>query len=66
MRQKSIPGDVREPCPRHSAGDARPPKHHAAEEKIRIVLDGRRGETSVAEAVPCIRGSAAVVPALPS
>jgi transposase len=24
-------------------------KHHAAEEKIRIVLDGRRGETSIAE-----------------
>ena len=24
-------------------------KHHAAEEKIRIVLDGLRGETSIAE-----------------
>ena len=24
-------------------------KHHAAEEKIRIVLDGPRGETSIAE-----------------
>jgi transposase-like protein len=24
-------------------------KHHAAEEKIRIVLDGLRGETSTAE-----------------
>ena len=24
-------------------------KHHAAEEKIRVVLDGLRGETSIAE-----------------
>ena len=29
-------------------------KHHAAEEKIRIVLDGLRGETSIAEL--CRRG----------
>ena len=26
-------------------------KHHAAEEKIRIVLDGLRGETSIAESM---------------
>ena len=32
-------------------------KHHAAEEKIRIVLDGLRGETSIAEV--CRRGGIA-------
>jgi transposase len=29
--------------------------HHAAEEKIRIVLDGLRGETSIAELCRCQR-----------
>jgi len=33
-------------------------KHHAAEEKIRIVLDGLRGETSIAEL--CRRETCAV------
>ena len=32
-------------------------KHHAAEEKIRIVVDGLRGETSIAEV--CRRGGIA-------
>ena len=31
-------------------------KHHAAEEKIRIVLDGLRGETSIAEVLLLVEG----------
>jgi transposase len=48
MRQKSITTPVSsENLVRDIRRATR--KHHAAEEKIRIVLDGLRGETSIAE-----------------
>src|ERR1700749_5082765 len=48
MRQKSHPTPVSsEALVRNIRRATR--KHHAAEEKIRIVLDGLRGETSIAE-----------------
>jgi len=48
MRQKSsTTADTSEPLVRSIRRATR--KHHAAEEKIRIVLDGLRGETSIAE-----------------
>jgi transposase len=48
MRQKSNPTPVSsEALVRNIRRATR--KHHAAEEKIRIVLDGLRGETSIAE-----------------
>ena len=51
MRQKSNPTPVSsEALVRNIRRATR--KHHAAEEKIRIVLDGLRGETSIAELPP--------------
>src|SRR6202045_881097 len=48
MRQKSNPPPASsETLVRNIRRATR--KHHAAEEKIRIVLDGLRGETSIAE-----------------
>ena len=47
MRQKSKPTPVSEGIVRDIRRTTR--KHHSAEEKIRIVLDGLRGETSIAE-----------------
>ena len=47
MRRKSNSTPAR---PRRlSATSGGQSKHHAADEKIRIVLDGLRGETSIAE-----------------
>jgi transposase len=48
MRQKSGP---QAPTPEQIVKDIRRAtrKHHAAEEKIRIVLEGLRGEYSIAE-----------------
>jgi transposase-like protein len=47
MRQKSNSTPASETLVRNIRRATR--KHHAAEEKIRIVLDGLRGETSIAE-----------------
>ena len=49
MRQKSNSTPASETLVRNIRRATR--KHHAAEEKIRIVLDGLRGETSIADMV---------------
>ena len=48
MRQKSNSTPASETLVRNIRRATR--KHHAAEEKIRIVLDGLRGESSIATA----------------